>query len=132
LEIQVRISLRHCVFVLFVLMLIVSCPVWGQVQNPSDAVDGEQNLQSSERSIEDLNLVGAETEMPPFSDSPIGIHSALRQALWDEGALLLVAYYSGHSRDLTNSLVASGHTVCGARRPRSPAVMRHAYAPDNT
>jgi hypothetical protein len=68
LEIQVRITLRDYVCVLFGLMLIVSCPTWGQVQNPSGAVDGEPNLNSSERSIEDLNLAGAETEMPPFSD----------------------------------------------------------------
>ena len=109
-----RIMQRPYVCVLFGWMLIVSCPIWGQVQNPSGAVDGEQNLKASERSIEDLNLVGAETEMPPFSDSPIGIHSAFRQKLWDEGVLLRTVVQSQYVQNMLQAPVpADGQTYVG-------------------
>jgi porin len=40
------------------------------------------------RSIEDLNLVGAETAMPPFVESPIDIDSGFRQELFRKGIAL--------------------------------------------
>ena len=40
------------------------------------------------RSIEDLNLIGAETVMPPFSESPIDLKSGFRRALLGEGVVL--------------------------------------------
>jgi len=40
------------------------------------------------RSIEDLNLIGAETVMPPFSESPIDLNSGFRRALLGEGVAL--------------------------------------------
>ena len=40
------------------------------------------------RSIEDLNLIGAETVMPPFSESPIDLNSGFRRALLGEGIAL--------------------------------------------
>ena len=41
-----------------------------------------------ERSIEDLNLIGAETVMPPFVESPIDINSDFRQSLFRQGIAL--------------------------------------------
>ena len=82
-----RITGHHFPFVL-ILILILFSPVWGQSQNPTGLFDGQQNPQGSERSIKDLNLVGAETEMPPISDSPISVDSIFRQKLWEEGLLL--------------------------------------------
>jgi porin len=40
------------------------------------------------RSIEDLNLIGAETMMPPFSESPISLNSHFRRELLGEGVAL--------------------------------------------
>jgi hypothetical protein len=115
LEIQVRIMQRHYVCILFGWMFVASCPIWGQVQNPSGAVDGEQNLNSSERSIEDLNLAGAETEMPPFSDSPIGIHSAFRQKLWDEGVFLRTVVQSQYAQNALQAPVPPMTRLMSAR-----------------
>lgn len=130
LEIQVRITQRHYVFVLFGLMLVVSCPIWGQVQNPSGAVDGEQNLQSSERSIEDLNLVGAETEMPPFSDSPIGIHSAFRQKLWDEGVLLRTVVQSQYAQNALQAPVPADDQAYVGESPFEGAMANETLTAD--
>ena len=44
--------------------------------------------QKDGRSIEDLNLVGAETAMPPFVESPIDINSGFRQELFRKGIAL--------------------------------------------
>jgi porin len=130
LEIQVRITLRHCVFVLFILILIVSCPIWGQVENPSAAVDGEQNLPSSERSIEDLNLVGAETGMPPFSDSPIGIHSAFRQKPWDDGVLLRTVVQSQYAQNTLQAPVPADNQTYVGESPFEGAMMNMALTAD--
>ena len=43
---------------------------------------------SDARSIEDLNLIGAETAMPPFVESPIDINSEFRQGLLRQGLAL--------------------------------------------
>lgn len=125
-----RITQRHCVFVLFGLMLIVSCSIWGQVQNASGAVDGERNLQSSERSIENLNLVGAETEMPPFSDSPIGIHSAFRQRLWDEGVLLRTVVESQYAQNTLQAPVPSDDQNYVGESPFEGAMMNMTLTDD--
>lgn len=86
-------------FALLIMMLMVPSPTYGQVQNTSDAGHPEQNPQASERSIEDLNLIGAETEMPPFSDSPISINSRFRQRLWSKGVLLRVVLQSQYAQN---------------------------------
>jgi porin len=130
LEIQVWITQRHCVFVLVGLMLIVVCPIWGQTQNPSGAVDGEQNLKSSERSIEDLNLVGAETEMPPFSDSPIGIHSAFRQKLWDEGVFLRTVVESQYAQNALQAPVPADDQAYVGESPFEGAMANETLTAD--
>lgn len=84
-ETSVRVTQRHLLSGLLALALFATGPACGQA---SGTIDGRSSPQSPEHSIEDLNLVGAETAMPPFSDSPIDIHSAFRQKLWDHGILL--------------------------------------------
>ena len=60
----------------------------GQAQQPV-ATKLPQNIHAqAARSIEDLNLVGAETSMPPFMESPIDINSAFRRNLLSRGLAL--------------------------------------------
>jgi porin len=73
---------------LLAVALFVSCPSWGQAQDSSGAASTPPNPRASERSIEDLNRVGAETAMPPFAESPISIDSGFRQKLFSEGVAL--------------------------------------------
>jgi len=62
------------------LLLPLALVVSGAVARAQDALGAEEQPQVQQRSIEDLNLVGAETAMPPFVESPIDIDSAFRQA----------------------------------------------------
>ena len=67
---------------------ILTCPAWGQVLGPSGVNTPAPNAEMPQLSIESLNLIGSETVMPPFSESPIDIHSEFRQKLWSEGVAL--------------------------------------------
>ncbi len=112
-EIGVRVTRHHFPFV-SISALILFSPVWGQAQNPTGSFHGQRNPQGSERSIEDLNLVGAETEMPPFSDSPISVDSVFRQRLWDEGLLLRPVVQSQFAQNTLQAPVpADGQTYVG-------------------
>ena len=83
-----RISQNLFISALLAAVLFVSCPSWAQVQPSSGAASTPPNPRAPERSIEDLNRVGAETAMPPFADSPINIDSGFRQKLVSEGVAL--------------------------------------------
>src|SRR3974390_3626520 len=56
-----------------------------RAEQPSVAPGISDPVRNAGRSIEDLNLVGSETAMPPFSESPIDINSGFRQKLFSEG-----------------------------------------------
>jgi porin len=83
-----RISQDPFFYALLAVALFVSCPSWGQVQDSSGAASTPPNPRVPERSIEDLNRLGAETAMPPFVESPINIDSGFRQKLFSEGVAL--------------------------------------------
>lgn len=107
---------RHFPSIVVVLMLLVSCWLRGQVRNPTGTVDDQQGSQGSERSIEDLNLVGAETQMPPFSDSPVGVDSPFRQKLGDEGILLRTVVQAQFALNMLQAPpVADDQTYVGER-----------------
>jgi len=59
------------------------------------------------RSIEDLNLIGAETTMPPFVESPIDIHSGFRQGLLSKGLALRGLVQSQYAQNLLDAPVAA-------------------------
>ena len=59
-----------------------------RAQNSPNASAASGPSQDSGRSIEDLNLIGAETSMPPFVESPIDIDSGFRRTLLSKGIAL--------------------------------------------
>jgi porin len=61
---------------------------WCPAQSKPDAPGVSAAKQNEGRSIEDLNLIGAETAMPPFIESPIDINSGFRQTLFSKGSAL--------------------------------------------
>lgn len=69
---------------LTVIFLLLAA-TWSHAQDKPTAPAASRN---EERSIEDLNLIGAETSMPPFSESPIDIDSSFRQNLFSKGLAL--------------------------------------------
>lgn len=65
------------------------CLVLAGAMSHAQNASGDAGTQQADgRSIEDLNLIGAETSMPPFVESPIDINSGFRQALFRKGIAL--------------------------------------------
>ena len=61
---------------------------WSHAQSAPDQPIVSDPAKSNGQSIEDLNLIGAETAMPPFVESPIDIKSGFRQTLLSKGLAL--------------------------------------------
>ena len=59
-----------------------------RAQDTSDTPGASNPPANDGRSIEDLNLVGSETAMPPFTESPIDINSGFRRTLLSKGVAL--------------------------------------------
>lgn len=113
-ENRVRITYNRSLFILFTGILMVSCPTNGQIQSQPEEATVQQNSQSSGRSIEDLNLIGAETEMPPYSDSPIDINSGFRQKLWNEGVVFRTVVQAQYAQNTLQAPVpADNQTYIG-------------------
>jgi porin len=72
---------------------------------------------AAERSIEDLNLVGAAVTMPPFSDSLLGVDSGFRRALFGQGMLLRVNIVPRVSVNLLAAPAPAGQQVYIGHRP---------------
>lgn len=70
-----------------------------------------------ERSIEDLNLVGAAVTMPSFSDTVLGVGSGFRRALLRHGMALRVNVVPRYSQNLLDGPAPSGHQVYIGHRP---------------
>jgi hypothetical protein len=65
-------------------LFILSSDRLNQAQAPSGTTVVPDAGQYAGRSIEDLNLIGSETAMPPFSESAIDLNSHFRRALLGE------------------------------------------------
>jgi porin len=72
---------------------------------------------ASERSIEDLNLVGAAVTMPQFSDSVLGVDSGFRRALFSQGTLLRVNVVPRYSQNLFDGPAPDGQQAYIGHRP---------------
>ena len=70
-----------------------------------------------ERSIEDLNLVGAAVTMPALSDSVLGVESGFRRALFSKGMLFRVNVIPRYSQNLLDDPVPPGQQVYIGQRP---------------
>jgi porin len=70
-----------------------------------------------ERSIEDLNLVGAAVTMPRFADTVLGVDSGFRRALLGKGMLLRVNVVPRVSVNLLAAPAPPGQQVYIGQRP---------------
>lgn len=69
-------------------VLILLTAAATQAQNAPEPTSTTDSAQNAGRSIEDLNLIGAETSMPPFVESPIDLNSEFRQEMFSKGFAL--------------------------------------------
>lgn len=60
---------------------------------------------STEPGIENLNLLGADTHMPPFTDTILGTDSGFRRALYSKGFVLRNDSILNYTQDLLNAPV---------------------------
>jgi porin len=71
----------------------------------------------AERSIEDLNLVGAAATMPRISDTILGTESGFRRALFSHGVLVRANVLPRFSANLLDGPVPSSQQVYIGQRP---------------
>ncbi len=106
---RVRMTPKHLKKVLITVMFFGFNGPWslkqinGQTPDTGAATDREVET----RSIEDLNLIGAETAMPPFVESPIEIHSDFRQGLLSRGLALRGLVQNQYAQNLLDAPVAA-------------------------
>ena len=83
-----------------------------------DGLDDQPDTRRDvERSIEDLNLVGAAATMPRISDSLLGTESGLRRALFSKGVLIRANVLPRFSVNLLDGPVPSSQQVYIGQRP---------------
>jgi porin len=74
--------------------------------------------------MEDLNYVGGDTVMPPFSESPIDMHSRYRQALFSKGIALRVISTEVYTQNVLNRPVAADDQAYVGQRPFESAMVQ--------
>ena len=70
----------------------------------------------AERSIEDLNYLGGDAAMPPFSDSIIDINSEFRQALFRKGLAFRVITGPQYTQNFLDAPVPADEQVYVGQR----------------
>ncbi len=74
--------------------------------------------------MEDLNYLGGDTVMPPFSESPIDMHSWSRQALLSKGIALRVISTEAYNQNVLNRPVATDDQAYVGQRPFESAMLQ--------
>jgi porin len=89
-----------------------------EAQNPTDA------FQPAGRSIEDLNYVGGDTVMPPFSESLVDTHSRYRQALLSKGIALRAISSEVYNQNVLSRPVPADDQAYVGQRPFESAMVQ--------
>ena len=87
-----------------------------QDSSASAPADGHA-VQFAPRSIEDLNLVGADIHMPPFSDTVLGADSPDRRALYRKGFVLRSNFIAIYTQNTLNPPVPAAQQAYVGERP---------------
>jgi porin len=82
------------------------------------------------RSIEDLNYLGGDAAMPPFSDSLIDVHSEFRRALLRKGIALRVISGVQYTQNTLDAPVQADEQVYVGQRPFESSFVQPILAAD--
>jgi porin len=103
------------------LMAIASCPAIVAAQSVAPETEAAGVTAPSnpvhQRNIEDLNLLGADVVMPPFSDSVINVDSAFRRDLASHGLALRVSTLDNYFQNTLDAPVSKAEQVYVGERP---------------
>jgi porin len=109
-------------------MLLTGTPI--RAQGTPNASAGSNPTQNAGRSIEDLNLVGSETSMPPFSESPIDINSGFRQKLFSEGVALRGLVQAQYAQNTLQAPVPADQQTYVGEHPFENAMTNWTFTAD--
>ena len=101
-------------------MLATALLLFAGILSNAQNKDAGQGLPDSprpaERSIEDLNYLGGDAAMPPFSDSVIDINSGFRQTLLSKGIAFRVITGMEYTQNMLNKPVPADEQVYAGQR----------------
>jgi len=103
---------------------------WSHAQSAPDQRIVSNAAGSNERSIEDLNYVGGDTVMPPFSESLIDMHSRYRQALLSKGIALRVISNEVYDKNVLSRPVPADDQSYVGQRPFESAMIQPILSAD--
>lgn len=109
-------------------MLAATLLVWpgalGYAQSSADPSGLPETPAPAGGSIEDLNLLGSDVAMPPFSDSLVDVNSDYRQALFSKGIALRVISNAGYSQNMLEAPVPANEQVYIGEHPFENAMVQ--------
>jgi porin len=101
-------------------MLTVALMLCAGILSNAQSKDANQGLPDSptpaERSIEDLNYLGGDAAMPPFSDSVIDVDSGFRRALFRKGVAFRVITGPQYTQNMLDAPVPADEQVYVGQR----------------
>jgi len=101
-------------------MLTVALILCAGILGNAQSKDASQGLPDSptpaERSIEDLNYLGGDAAMPPFSDSVIDVDSGFRRALFRKGLAFRVITGPQYTQNMLDAPVPADEQVYVGQR----------------
>ena len=109
--------MKNAFFVILFGTALVCCQNLLAQDSPEAAPTGGHAPQFAPRSIEDLNLIGADIQMPPFSDTVLGADSPYRRALYSEGFVLRNNTLVSYSQNTLNPPVPAAQQAYVGDRP---------------
>jgi porin len=107
----------HVAKAVLTVALLLSGSAWCNGQSTTPGTTAPETPQEPERSIEDLNLVGAPVTMPRFSDTLLGDESGFRRALFSHGLLFRANVLPRVSVNLLDEPVPPEQQVYIGQRP---------------
>lgn len=111
------------IYRLFVVLMLCTA-VSGQAQTSTDVQALPAAPSVSANSIEHLNYLGGDAEMPPFPDSIIPVDSKFRRALFQEGVALRVIVQPQYAQNLLAAPVPADQQVYVGQRQYASAMVQ--------
>jgi len=109
---------------------LVPAGAWSHAQSTPDQPIVSDPAKSNGQSIEDLNYVGGDTVMPPFSESLVDMHSRYRQALLSKGIALRVISNEVYDQNVLNRPVPADDQSYVGQRPFESAMIQPILSAD--
>ena len=126
---RVTTTMAHLRNIMIAALLSALAGVWTYAQNPSGA-SAPPNAPIPQRSIEDLNYLGGDAAMPPFSESNIDVNSTFRRALFGKGLALRLISQLQYAQNTIAAPVPADQQVYVSQRAFTSAMVQPIFTAD--